>query len=612
MRPEFEDHWLSAYLDDELSPEERAHVELCLANDLDARELLDDLKRVRGLVANLSPWTGPTLQLSEILKASRDGDSGADGQEEYVIEEADGESDSKNDGEAGIQGIVAPDANEIARQRVLLPSELYARSNGSFYRSRIWISFMAGCACVAALLLAAPTILQMAPSVNSVAMTRDVAPAAPVTPGANVASRELDRLQEGALPEAASNVNSSGLPGTSQAANAPLAGMGGAGSPTDSGNVDSRDLSIQSEPAVGAPLLPSVAAESLARQGNDLKETRLRPDRPGSLGKQMPDPAPAPTSASAGSAAPTNAAPPNAVLGSAAPQGAAAEGAPPPGAAPAILTPPALASSAPAPAGAPSPDKSRGRDASPSATLNDPTAGEALESVDRKPMPPSKAAEKFFAGGIQSPPTAGEPNRGTPGAKVPDPPKAGKSLANYQAKFLCAHTSAWTRDEVVRIMDEALNGESESSDSMWFHRLPKERAFAVATLPAGKTARAWYNGYPEKQKLVPVPFPTSDARFWQELPAQAPSTTGADSVRLGRAPAPLVTASIVLFVSHEDSHKILSSVGAGSPKGIVSEATKQNPALQEALWFRYESSGANKSNENEKVVVILNEFPGTP
>ena len=63
MHHEFEDHLLSAYLDDELSADERALVEQRLAVDPVSRELLEDLKRLRGLVATLPGWQGPDLRI---------------------------------------------------------------------------------------------------------------------------------------------------------------------------------------------------------------------------------------------------------------------------------------------------------------------------------------------------------------------------------------------------------------------------------------------------------------------------------------------------------------------------------------------------------------------
>lgn len=70
MSQEFHEHWLSAYLDDELSSEERSLVERQLAEDPQARQLLEDLRRVRGLVATLPNWQGKDIQFDMNLLAS--------------------------------------------------------------------------------------------------------------------------------------------------------------------------------------------------------------------------------------------------------------------------------------------------------------------------------------------------------------------------------------------------------------------------------------------------------------------------------------------------------------------------------------------------------------
>ncbi|MGN6137218.1 MAG: anti-sigma factor family protein, partial [Aureliella sp.] len=78
MQPEFEEHLLSAYLDEELSADERALVEQRLAVDPVARELLEDLKRLRGLVATLPAWNGQDLAFDALpLNRTDDHDSGA-------------------------------------------------------------------------------------------------------------------------------------------------------------------------------------------------------------------------------------------------------------------------------------------------------------------------------------------------------------------------------------------------------------------------------------------------------------------------------------------------------------------------------------------------------
>lgn len=55
---DYQEEWLSAYLDDELTPSQRAIVEQRLQTDQAAQLLFNDLSRIRGLVANLPEWTG--------------------------------------------------------------------------------------------------------------------------------------------------------------------------------------------------------------------------------------------------------------------------------------------------------------------------------------------------------------------------------------------------------------------------------------------------------------------------------------------------------------------------------------------------------------------------
>jgi len=64
MQHGFEEELLSAYLDNELSAEQRRQVEEQLAMDPQTRHALESLRQVRGLVAKLPGWTGPDLDLS--------------------------------------------------------------------------------------------------------------------------------------------------------------------------------------------------------------------------------------------------------------------------------------------------------------------------------------------------------------------------------------------------------------------------------------------------------------------------------------------------------------------------------------------------------------------
>lgn len=61
---EYQEEWLSAYLDDELTDAQRQVVEQRLATDPAAQATLEDLQRVRSMVAKLPSWTGPDLKFA--------------------------------------------------------------------------------------------------------------------------------------------------------------------------------------------------------------------------------------------------------------------------------------------------------------------------------------------------------------------------------------------------------------------------------------------------------------------------------------------------------------------------------------------------------------------
>ena len=61
---EFQEEWLSAYLDDELTDEQRQVVEQRLASDPAAQATLDDLQRVRAMVSKLPSWSGSSLKFA--------------------------------------------------------------------------------------------------------------------------------------------------------------------------------------------------------------------------------------------------------------------------------------------------------------------------------------------------------------------------------------------------------------------------------------------------------------------------------------------------------------------------------------------------------------------
>ncbi|MDX1925668.1 MAG: hypothetical protein SFV81_04080 [Pirellulaceae bacterium] len=61
---EFQEEWLSAYLDDELTEEQRQVVEQRLAIDPAAQATFEDLQRIRSMVAKLPSWSGPDLKFA--------------------------------------------------------------------------------------------------------------------------------------------------------------------------------------------------------------------------------------------------------------------------------------------------------------------------------------------------------------------------------------------------------------------------------------------------------------------------------------------------------------------------------------------------------------------
>ncbi len=60
---EYQEEWLTAYLDGELSSEQRHIVEQRLASDPHAQRTLSELNVIRGLVQQLPDWSGPTVAM---------------------------------------------------------------------------------------------------------------------------------------------------------------------------------------------------------------------------------------------------------------------------------------------------------------------------------------------------------------------------------------------------------------------------------------------------------------------------------------------------------------------------------------------------------------------
>ena len=65
---EYQEEWLSAYLDDELTAAQRALVEQRIVEDEQADVMLQDLMRVRSLVGKLPAWNGNSLSLADVTQ----------------------------------------------------------------------------------------------------------------------------------------------------------------------------------------------------------------------------------------------------------------------------------------------------------------------------------------------------------------------------------------------------------------------------------------------------------------------------------------------------------------------------------------------------------------
>lgn len=63
----YHEEWISAYLDDELTAEQRQVVEARLATDPAARALLEDLQKVRNLIGDLPAWKGPGINTAAVI-----------------------------------------------------------------------------------------------------------------------------------------------------------------------------------------------------------------------------------------------------------------------------------------------------------------------------------------------------------------------------------------------------------------------------------------------------------------------------------------------------------------------------------------------------------------
>lgn len=126
---DFQEEWLSAYLDDELSPEQRLVVEQHLSSNPAAQALLVDLQRIRKLVVELPDWNGPQISVPvdqltiEPAPASDPGeDAGrvSEGADDGLSDDADGaeagDVPSESESLATLEGDFEIDVNDLTNE----------------------------------------------------------------------------------------------------------------------------------------------------------------------------------------------------------------------------------------------------------------------------------------------------------------------------------------------------------------------------------------------------------------------------------------------------------------------------------------------------------------
>lgn len=280
MPREFEEHWLSAYLDDELSADERALVTQRLQEDPAARELLEDLKRVRGLVSALPRWQGPEfkLNLDNLTRATVAQAADHQTVENQVAESTDAQpSPAATTGDADYRAIGSQSVNRRAPQD--------SSSRGS---SRYRGALLAIAASLTVFVLAGPYLWRKTIEGNRRSLARNAdgvkqprnAPVLLEQPANSDRDLERDSLeaeQRNAFPKGAESSKDSmfrtnAQPMSERGIPSPAGGMGGGGT----GRGGSADFGTT---VTDAPL-PS------ARESSDL---RLNVERLGdSSGRAMP------------------------------------------------------------------------------------------------------------------------------------------------------------------------------------------------------------------------------------------------------------------------------------------------------------------------------------
>lgn len=148
---EYQEEWLSAYLDNELTEQQRALVEERIANDGAAQQLLEELKQVRSLVSQLPGWDGPSITVSEETLASTN-PSGETTQSTQDSSDSNSELDGKlardldSEPEDGFADHIDPVVHDSARpdSAKYAPFKTPAATSMSGFQRWRWVALAAG------------------------------------------------------------------------------------------------------------------------------------------------------------------------------------------------------------------------------------------------------------------------------------------------------------------------------------------------------------------------------------------------------------------------------------------------------------------------------------
>lgn len=156
MPHEFEEHLLSAYLDNELSADERALVEERLKTDPGAQQLLDDLKRVRSLVSTLPRWQGDARPMISGGQSAAMASADEAAHENPATESPAVAKPSESDGST-TSSRVDFSATSLAESRLRQHDHV---AEVRTRRSMRWTTIVAVAATLATLMLGAPYLLR--------------------------------------------------------------------------------------------------------------------------------------------------------------------------------------------------------------------------------------------------------------------------------------------------------------------------------------------------------------------------------------------------------------------------------------------------------------------